>query len=643
MLLPVLDDDKHYWVGGRRGRQAAAPGRPVARGAPGPRADRPALPAPRPAPDQGRAGRAVRGRGRRPRPKRPGERRPRGVGRAPGGRPERPAGVAARPAPGGRARRDQGQRRPQRAGPRLRLRQAARRAGASSPGCERIVGVDVSHRALEAAGRRLHLDRMAPRQRERVDLLHGSLTYRDSRLRGFDAAAVVEVIEHLDPPRLGAFERALFGHARPGTVVLTTPNAEYNVLLTGLAAGSFRHADHRFEWTAGSSPSGRRGSRPVTAIRQSSPASGPRAPAGRCRARLPVPAGGVPAMTVHQDPRPLAGGPGRRHRLRQVDLRRAALPAHRGDLVGLLPRAGQRRPERSVRHRRRLRRAALHRGQTAGGGPADRDRCHQRPAGRAPAAHRTGPPASRAGRRDRPRRPRRDLRGAQLGPPGPRVRAPRATPAAGPAAPQPRAGCAGRDSTGSSCCAARPRSTAAVVEREPLWNDRRTEHGPFDIIGDVHGCFAELTALLGRLGYAVDADGASARHPAGRKAVFVGDLVDRGPATPAVLRLVMGMTAEGSGLSVAGNHEVKLVRALRGRKVIRHARPGARAWRSSRPSRPGSAEQVDRVHRRAARPRGPRRRQAGGRARRAARGHARPGVGGGPGLRPVRRHHRRDR
>jgi 3' terminal RNA ribose 2'-O-methyltransferase Hen1 len=119
------------------------------------------------------------------------------------------------------------------------------------PGLRRIVGVDVSHRALEAAARRLHLDRMAPRQRERVELLHGSLTYRDSRLRGFDAAAVVEVIEHLDPPRVGAFENALFGHARPDTVVLTTPNAEYNVLLSGLEAGRFRHADHRFEWTRG--------------------------------------------------------------------------------------------------------------------------------------------------------------------------------------------------------------------------------------------------------------------------------------------------------------------------------------------------------------------------------------------------------
>jgi 3' terminal RNA ribose 2'-O-methyltransferase Hen1 len=117
------------------------------------------------------------------------------------------------------------------------------------PGLDRIVGLDVSHRALEAAARRLHTDSMAPRQRERVQLLHGSLTYRDSRLRGFDAAAVVEVIEHLDPPRIAAFEKVVFGHARPATVVLTTPNAEYNALLSGLPAGSFRHGDHRFEWT----------------------------------------------------------------------------------------------------------------------------------------------------------------------------------------------------------------------------------------------------------------------------------------------------------------------------------------------------------------------------------------------------------
>lgn len=113
----------------------------------------------------------------------------------------------------------------------------------------KIVGVDVSVRALKRAADRLRLDRMPERQRERIDLLHGSLIYRDDRLNEFDAAAVVEVIEHLDPPRLRAFERAVFEFARPGTVVVTTPNREYNVRWETLPAGKFRHRDHRFEWT----------------------------------------------------------------------------------------------------------------------------------------------------------------------------------------------------------------------------------------------------------------------------------------------------------------------------------------------------------------------------------------------------------
>jgi protein phosphatase len=108
---------------------------------------------------------------------------------------------------------------------------------------------------------------------------------------------------------------------------------------------------------------------------------------------------------------------------------------------------------------------------------------------------------------------------------------------------------------------------AATFQREPLWNDRRSEHGPFDIIGDVHGCSEELQELLAALGYEIDPDGLSARHPHGRRAVFLGDLVDRGPATPAVLRLVMGMTGEGSALCIPGNHEVKLLRALNRRNV----------------------------------------------------------------------------
>jgi 3' terminal RNA ribose 2'-O-methyltransferase Hen1 len=112
-----------------------------------------------------------------------------------------------------------------------------------------VVGVDVSVRSLEIARQRLDRLRLPDWQKDRVKLLHGALTYRDARIEGFDAAAVVEVIEHLDPPRLGAFERVLFGRARPGVVVLTTPNAEYNVRFEGLPAGTFRHADHRFEWT----------------------------------------------------------------------------------------------------------------------------------------------------------------------------------------------------------------------------------------------------------------------------------------------------------------------------------------------------------------------------------------------------------
>ncbi len=112
----------------------------------------------------------------------------------------------------------------------------------------RIVGVDVSTGALEVAESRLNLDRLPPAQRGRIELWQGSLTYRDARLGGFDAAAVVEVIEHLDPPRLGAFERSIFGSARPRVVVVTTPNAEYNVRFETLPAGQFRHRDHRFEW-----------------------------------------------------------------------------------------------------------------------------------------------------------------------------------------------------------------------------------------------------------------------------------------------------------------------------------------------------------------------------------------------------------
>ncbi len=112
-----------------------------------------------------------------------------------------------------------------------------------------IVGVDASLRALDIAERRLRLDQMSERQRQRITLMHGALTYRDRRLENFDAAALVEVIEHIDPDRLPALERAIFEFSKPGVVIVTTPNREYNALFENMPEGKLRHGDHRFEWT----------------------------------------------------------------------------------------------------------------------------------------------------------------------------------------------------------------------------------------------------------------------------------------------------------------------------------------------------------------------------------------------------------
>ena len=117
------------------------------------------------------------------------------------------------------------------------------------PAFTEIVGVDVSMRALTIASRRLKLDRMGERQASRVQLFQGSLAYTDVRHKGYDAAVLSEVIEHLDLPRLPALEYAVFGSARPRTVLVTTPNVEYNVRWESLPAGHVRHGDHRFEWT----------------------------------------------------------------------------------------------------------------------------------------------------------------------------------------------------------------------------------------------------------------------------------------------------------------------------------------------------------------------------------------------------------
>jgi 3' terminal RNA ribose 2'-O-methyltransferase Hen1 len=114
---------------------------------------------------------------------------------------------------------------------------------------ELVVAVDVSARALQLAARNLNLDRMPDAQRARLTIFQSALTYRDDRLTGLDAAVLMEVIEHVDPERLPALERATFGFAAPAAVVVTTPNAEYNPLFPTMAPGAKRHPDHRFEWT----------------------------------------------------------------------------------------------------------------------------------------------------------------------------------------------------------------------------------------------------------------------------------------------------------------------------------------------------------------------------------------------------------
>jgi 3' terminal RNA ribose 2'-O-methyltransferase Hen1 len=119
------------------------------------------------------------------------------------------------------------------------------------PDIQSIAGMDVSMRTLEIAKERLNLERLPAPQRNRIELFQGSLMYRDQRLSEYDAATAIEVIEHMEPSRLPAFERVVFEFARPKTVVVTTPNVEYNVKFPGLAAGQFRHRDHRFEWSRG--------------------------------------------------------------------------------------------------------------------------------------------------------------------------------------------------------------------------------------------------------------------------------------------------------------------------------------------------------------------------------------------------------
>jgi 3' terminal RNA ribose 2'-O-methyltransferase Hen1 len=117
------------------------------------------------------------------------------------------------------------------------------------PSLTNVAGIEVSQMALGKAARRLRMRSMTPEQKNRISLVHGSLTYRDQRIAGFDAGVAMEVVEHIDQPKLEAFEDAVFGAARPGTVIVTTPNVEYNAVYFPDEEGRLRHRDHRFEWT----------------------------------------------------------------------------------------------------------------------------------------------------------------------------------------------------------------------------------------------------------------------------------------------------------------------------------------------------------------------------------------------------------
>ena len=388
--------------------------------------------------------------------------------------------------------------------------------------------MDVSARSLEIAARRLHADRMNERQRARLKLIQGSLIYRDARLEGFDAAVLMEVIEHLEPDRLRALERAVFEFARPATVVVTTPNAEYNVRFescrqAGSATaitGSSGRATEFAAWADAVAANRLRSS--VPAGRADDPSS-----ARRPRWRS--------SSDEDRTPRAVTRRPGRDDRVRQVHVRPHDTSS-RPRCCRRTSSAASSPTTRTIRRRRRrLRGAPLRRREAAGRRAADGDRRDQRPTWR-PASRWSHSRASTTCCRSRScstsrsgsaRRRNRGRPDRQFGPhvlARQRTRS-RARFTASARRLPPRLGDSRRRRVGRDHAGSRSGTTA------------RTCIGPFDIIGDVHGCGDELEALLGQLGYdaaerrdgvGLDA-GPTYRHPDGRMVVFVGDLVDRGP------------------------------------------------------------------------------------------------------------------
>ena len=499
--------------------------------------------------------------------------------------------------------------------------------------------MDVSVRALEQAARRLKLDEMHDAQRQRIELLQSALTYRDKRLVGFDAAALVEVIEHLDPPRLAALEQNVFGSARPGTVVVTTPNAEYNVRWETLPAGEFRHPDHRFEWTRASSPAGATGSPTRTGTRSATCRSGLRIPRSARRRRWRCSRG--EARPSGSEP----GGADRRRRARARARSRASTSRATEVISSDFCRGLVADDENDqARDRRRVRGPAVHRRPAAGPAAVHGDRRDQRAARGAAAAGRARQAARPVPGRDRARHPGGGLPGAQPPRPdrdfGPHVVRQQTRAAAQVA----RRACSARGFAACTCCAPPEEVDAAEIQRTPLWTDRRTEHGPFDVIGDIHGCSRRARR--------------AARPSSAMRSPATGSTVTAAGGPPRGVRrrlrrsrtgharrcceLVMAMAEAGTAICLPGNHDVKLVRKLKGRDVqithglaetLEQLEPGA-----GRVPRPGP-----RLPRPAGQPCRAGRRRAGRRARRDEAELPGPLLRPRARLRAVRRDDRRDR
>ena len=294
-----------------------------------------------------------------------------------------------------------------------------------------------------------------------------------------------------------------------------------------------------------------------------------------------------------------------------------------------------RRRERPGGDQRRLRRAALHRRQAAGGREAGRGGRHQRAAGSAQAAGRAGARIPLPAGRHRAGHAGAGLPGAQRGARPDRDFGPHVVRNQIRSLRQSLRGLEREGFRHVFVLHSPEQVEAATVTREPLYNNKKHEHGPFDIIGDIHGCFDELTALLTELGYQRQT-GHDVTPPEGRKAVFLGDLVDRGPKTPDVLRLVMGMVAAGTALCVPGNHDIKLLRKLRGKDVqITHGLAETLAQLEAEPPEFIGAGQD--VSGRPGQPLRAGRRQAGGGPRGHEGGDAGARVGQGARVRAVRR------